>query len=108
MDDIRHAYNISNIFIAPMRIGTGIQNKVLEAMAMKNACVTTKIVNLSIEAPHNAIKIGENSEELANHCINLLQNKKIKEKQINEAYKYVKSEYNWEKTSTPLLNIFKN
>ena len=80
MDDIRHAYNISNIFIAPMRIGTGIQNKVLEAMAMKNACVTTKIVNLSIEAPHNAIKIGENSNELANHCINLLQDKKMKEK----------------------------
>ena len=108
MDDIRHAYNISNIFIAPMRIGTGIQNKVLEAMAMKNACVTTKIVNLSIEAPHNAIKIGENSNELANHCINLLQDKKMKEKQINEAYKYIKSEYNWEKTSTPLINIFKN
>ena len=34
LDDIRDAYAQSRVFIAPMRIGTGLQNKLLEAMSM--------------------------------------------------------------------------
>jgi hypothetical protein len=33
--DIRSSYASARIFIAPMQIGTGLQNKLLEAMAMR-------------------------------------------------------------------------
>ncbi|MCK4639192.1 MAG: glycosyltransferase, partial [Bacteroidales bacterium] len=35
VEDIRECYAKARIFIAPMQIGTGLQNKLLEAMAMK-------------------------------------------------------------------------
>ncbi|OQX72163.1 MAG: hypothetical protein B6D61_14915, partial [Bacteroidetes bacterium 4484_249] len=41
MEDIRECYAKSKIFIAPMQIGTGLQNKLLEAMAMKIPCITS-------------------------------------------------------------------
>ena len=36
--DIREAYGQADVFVAPLRIGTGQQNKILEAMAMELPC----------------------------------------------------------------------
>ena len=41
LDDIRSAYAIGDIFVAPLDIGTGLQNKILEAMASGLPCITT-------------------------------------------------------------------
>ena len=40
IEDIRDAYNASQVFVAPMRIGTGLQNKLLEAMSMNLPSIT--------------------------------------------------------------------
>ena len=42
--DIRNAYAAADVFVAPLRIGTGQQNKILEAMSMELPCVTTQHV----------------------------------------------------------------
>jgi glycosyltransferase involved in cell wall biosynthesis len=42
--DIRQAYAAADVFVAPLRIGTGQQNKILEAMSMELPCVTTQHV----------------------------------------------------------------
>ena len=39
VDDIAQEYRDAALFIAPLRIGTGLQNKVLEAMASELPCV---------------------------------------------------------------------
>ena len=39
--DIRSAYLAAPIFIAPMLVNTGLQNKLLEAMSLERACITT-------------------------------------------------------------------
>ncbi len=43
VDSIAAWYDRSKIFIAPMRLGTGLQNKLLEAMAMSLPCVTSPL-----------------------------------------------------------------
>lgn len=43
MDDIRVAYDSARVFVAPMRIGTGLQNKLLEAMSMELPSITTHL-----------------------------------------------------------------
>ena len=45
VDDIRLSYCSAKIFIAPLFIGTGLQNKLLEAMALGIPCITTDLVN---------------------------------------------------------------
>ena len=36
-----------------MKIGTGMQNKLLEAMAVGLPCITTDLANNAIQAVHN-------------------------------------------------------
>lgn len=75
MDDIRDAYRSSRVFIAPMRIGTGLQNKLLEAMAMNLPGITTTLSFEPLQAKAGSeILVGNNKEELARHLLELLNN----------------------------------
>ena len=104
--DIRKAYSESKIFIAPMRIGTGIQNKLLEAMAMEKACITTPLANNALKAPKSSIIVGKTSRELAQHCIDLIKNESIRNKCAREGRKFVERTYKWTETSERLNQLF--
>lgn len=104
MDDIKEAYELARIFLAPMKTGTGMQNKLLEAMAMSLPCITTSLANNAIGAVHNeSILVCDSSEETINTLKKLLQNPE-KQKQIGAAGKaFVKENYSWEKSTRNLI-----
>ena len=106
MDDIREAYADSTLFIAPMRIGTGLQNKLLEAMAMKKACVCTGLASKPIKAPENSLLVGNTKEELAALCLELLKNNELRNTVSSKGYQFVTDTYKWEKTTERLHNLF--
>lgn len=97
LDDMRDAYAQSKIFIAPMRIGTGLQNKLLEAMAMRLPCITTSLANNSLLASEekNEILVGDNEQELAEHIIRLLTNKDKADEIAQNGYDFVHRVYDW-------------
>jgi len=103
LDDIRDAYAQSRVFIAPMRIGTGLQNKLLEAMSMGLPAITTPLANASLGAkPDEEILVGSNAEELARHIITLLTNTD-KASQIAQAgFDFTNRVYDWGKTTEKL------
>ena len=105
LDDIRDAYAQSKVFIAPMRIGTGLQNKLLEAMSMGIPAITTPLANGSLGAkPGKEILIGSNAEELAQHIITLLTDQE-KAKQIAQAgFDFTNRVYDWGKATEILEN----
>ena len=97
IDDIRDCYNSTRTFIAPMRIGTGLQNKLLEAMAMQIPCVTTPISFEPLRAKrNNDILVGETKQDLAQHLINLLQNRELNSKIASNGYHFVFENYSME------------
>lgn len=51
VDDIRSAYKAGDIFAAPLDIGTGLQNKILEAMASGLPCIATPNVAAGLPGP---------------------------------------------------------
>jgi glycosyltransferase involved in cell wall biosynthesis len=66
VEDMRESYARSRIFIAPMQIGTGLQNKLLEAMAMQLPCITSPLANAPLGAKNKQeILVGENANEVA-------------------------------------------
>ena len=103
LDDIRTAYAQSRVFIAPMRIGTGLQNKLLEAMSMHLPAITSPLANASLGAkPGEEILIGSNAEEMARHIITLL-NYPPKAKQIAQAgFDFTNRVYDWGKATERL------
>jgi sugar transferase (PEP-CTERM/EpsH1 system associated) len=106
IEDISAYYSQSKIFVAPMQIGTGLQNKLLEAMAMKLPCVTSQLANNALGAVHNeSILIGSNEEEYAQHIINLINDNQLSERISQKGYQFVKENYTWEGSTSILEKL---
>jgi sugar transferase (PEP-CTERM/EpsH1 system associated) len=97
VDDIREAYADGRILVAPMFSGLGLQNKILEAMAMGLPCVTTSMVNNAIGAEVNKeILIGDDAKELAQHIYRLLTNDDLYRQLASNGRAFVLKNYQWE------------
>jgi sugar transferase (PEP-CTERM/EpsH1 system associated) len=106
VEDMREWYAKSKIFIAPMLIGTGMQNKLLEAMAMKLPSITSELANSAIGAlSGKEILTGQSPEEYAEHVLSLL-NDSDKIKIIGEqGYTFVKNNFKWEVVNQKLNEL---
>lgn len=106
VDDIRENYAMSRIFIAPMQIGTGLQNKLLEAMSMKLPCITSDLANASLGAkPETEILIGNTPEIFAQHILHLLTHPKFAESISENGHQFILHTFKWEKATEILENI---
>ena len=100
LDDIRTAYAESRVFIAPMRIGTGLQNKLLEAMSMRLPAITSPLANASLGAkPNEEILVGSNAEEMAQHIITLLTDKEQADRLAQAGFDFTNRVYDWGKAT---------
>lgn len=98
VEDLRPYYDNSAVMVAPMRFVVGVQNKILEAMAMEVPVVTTHFGNEGIGAcPEKEIFVADNPKEFANYIINLLRNEKLRKKIGKNARKFVKERFTWGK-----------
>ena len=105
LDDIRDAYAKSRVFIAPMRIGTGLQNKLLEAMSMRLPAITSPLANASLGAkPNEEILIGSNAKEMAQHIITLLTDSEKAEHIAQAGFDFTNRVYDWGKATAIMEN----
>ena len=66
VDDIAAEYKRATLFVAPLRLGTGLQNKVLEAMASALPCVLSPHAFAPLGMPaHGHAEICDQSEAFA-------------------------------------------
>jgi glycosyltransferase involved in cell wall biosynthesis len=76
-DDLLDVLEASAIAVVPLWIGSGIKIKVLTALSQGVPVVTTPVGAEGIAAtPGSEILVGSSDEEIANHCISLLTDRK--------------------------------
>ncbi len=93
-------------FIHPHKGGTGIQNKLLEAMSCGVPVITTKIGNQGINGVHReSIMLGETNEELTNYTLEILKDKELAEKISTNARKLIVDTHSWELIYQEMDNI---
>ena len=104
VEDIRESYASAKIFIAPMMIGTGLQNKLLEAMAMGLPCITSTLANNALLAkPEKEILIANDPKTFAKQIERLL-NDPVLYKNVSEAGRqFVKENYQWSSANAVLV-----
>lgn len=108
VDDIRECYAGASVFLAPMQIGTGLQNKLLEAMSMRLPCITSSLCNYALKAkPGSEILIGDSAEEVAWHAINLLKDQEKSRQLATSGYDFVHRNYSWSGATRGLLEVLK-
>jgi len=106
IDDIRTSYASGKLFVAPLQIGTGLQNKLLEAMAMGRPSITTPLANNALNAIHNeSILIASNATEFA-AAIELLLTDPVRYKSIASAGKaFVLKTFSWPHAVEKLVEL---
>lgn len=109
VDDIRQNYAASRIFVAPMQIGTGLQNKLLEAMCMELPCVTSCLANASLNAlPEQDILIGDTPESFAGHIIQLLASPEEAAILAQNGRAFVLRTFDWNRSTAILETLITN
>ncbi len=106
VEDMREYYDKSLIYVAPMQIGTGLQNKLLEAMSMSLPCITTPIAFCALKAKKNEqILVGKNTKELSSLILKLLDNKILRDNIASQGYCFVRKYYSWQKSTSILEEL---
>lgn len=94
--DIRPYFEKASVFVAPLRAGSGIQTKNLEAMAMGTPIVTTSIGAMGMEVEiDKELLIADTPEIFAERVIHLIDNPEIRQNLANAGRKRVKASYDW-------------
>lgn len=106
MEDIRTAYGSANIFVAPIFMGSGQQNKILEAMSMGLPCVVTSQVNEAIGAiPGDSILLADTDDEFIEGVLKL-QDTVFRNRVGHAARQFIELKYPWDQVNKLLLKIF--
>ncbi len=106
--DIRPCYAQSKVFVAPMRIGSGLQNKLLEAMSMGIPCVTTPLANDSLGAADGSeVLLGRDAGQLAAAIVRLLDDEGLRNTLAANASLFVHRHFSWEATGGQLEAVLR-
>lgn len=109
VEDIRDSYASGKIFTAPLFIGTGLQNKLLEAMAMGIPCVTTSLANNALKAvPNEHILTAESANEFALKIKSLLEDDELYSRISENGKSFVKANFSWELSVQKLETLLNN
>ena len=107
VDDVRPYIAHAKLVVAPLRIARGIQNKVLEAMAMgKYVAATTAAMEGIVCADPIDVAINDEADAMAQHIVGWLKlNPLALESTINR--EFVQLKFSWEQNLDQLLDLLR-
>ena len=106
VDDVRESFARSKMLVAPMQSSIGLQNKLLEAMAMRLPCITTTLSNNAVKAvPDSQILVADTPEQFAAHIQTLLDFPEKAERLAENGYRLVHEKFNWKQTCQLLEKV---
>ena len=106
LPDVRPAYAGARVFVAPMRVGTGLQNKLLEALAMRRPCVTTTLANNALGAtPGQHLLVADTAPALAEALGTLLADTPRAAQLAEAGHQFVAQHYDWAAATARLENL---
>jgi len=105
--DVRPFLGCAWVALCPIRIRAGIQNKMLEAMALGVPLVATSVCcpGLQIE-PGKHLLVADEPEQFASAVELLLDNATLREKLIGAGRAYVERHHNWAECVRAISNSY--
>jgi glycosyltransferase involved in cell wall biosynthesis len=105
VDDLRSCIEEAFCGVAPMRKGSGIQNKILDYMSYGLPCVTTAIGYEGLAARIDSqVLVKDSPRELAEAVIRLKSDRELRERIGAGGRQYVQEHHSWERCVSPLLD----
>ena len=99
--DVRGWLAAASVVVAPLKLARGIQNKVLEAMAMARPVVASRAAAEGIDHD-GTIRVGETVGEMSEEVVSLLERPDSAAALGHQARARVQARYSWEACLAPL------
>ena len=84
----------SVLVVAPMRVGAGIQNKILESLAIGTPVVTTSIGAEGLDS--DVLLIANDPQEFSRKILELINNPNLRHDNSINGRKYIEENFNWD------------
>ena len=105
--DVRPNLGRAWVALCPIRIRAGIQNKLLEAMALGVPLVATSVCGHGLQLESGKqILFADSPEQFASAIELLLDNSGLREKLIAGGRAYIERHHSWEDSTKALLNSY--
>jgi len=98
VDDLTQVVARGAVFVSPLRFGSGVKNKILEAMAMGKAVVGSTLSFEGIEDLREAAIVADDPLTFAGSVASLMDKPAEAARLGSRAQELVLSRYSWEKT----------
>jgi sugar transferase (PEP-CTERM/EpsH1 system associated) len=96
VEDVRPFLRQASVCVVPLRIARGVQNKILEAMAMGLPVVTTTRAVEGIDAhPGKHVIVADDPGEFAARTVELLLDGDLRTRLSRQAREFVETKYSW-------------
>ncbi len=107
LPDIKSAYQQGKVFVAPMTLGSGMQNKIIEALAMGKSVICSPLVAKAFDAEVQLLlDIQMDDIQFAEAIIKHLSPDFSFD--VQRSKQIVQKHFSWSKTSQQLLQLFQS
>jgi GT2 family glycosyltransferase/glycosyltransferase involved in cell wall biosynthesis len=107
VDDVRPYLRESALSVAPVRLGSGMKGKVLEALAMAKPMVATSVATRGIPvASGRDLIIADEASAFSEGVIRLLRDPALKEKVARNGQKLIEYHFGWKRKADEMDMIY--
>jgi polysaccharide biosynthesis protein PslH len=109
VDDIQSYMARATVIVAPIQVGSGIRIKILNALAMGKAIVSTSIgcEGISVQ-PDLDIKIADSPSDFAHAVTSLLNDRRERDFLGNNAKQLIETHYRWEQIALSMETAYRS
>jgi glycosyltransferase involved in cell wall biosynthesis len=108
VDDMRPYLEQASVYVAPLRFASGMQNKLLEAMAMEIPVVTTPIGAQGIQmegAEDLPVCVAQGEIQFAQSVVALMNDKENRTQLAAAGRAYTETHFNWSRSAAQLEQL---
>jgi glycosyltransferase involved in cell wall biosynthesis len=107
VEDIRPFLWTATVAVVPLIYGAGIQNKILEAMAVGTPVVTTPKALSSLRlTPGKDVLVADTVDEFSSKVLSLLENPVLQHSIGDAGLDYVRKNHHWDDIVTELIDVY--
>ncbi|HYL42667.1 MAG TPA: glycosyltransferase, partial [Ktedonobacteraceae bacterium] len=108
VDDLRSYVGRAEIMLSPMVYSVGIQNKVLEAMALGTPVIVAAKAAAALNAlPGQDLMVAESAQEFAESALRLMNDAELRTSLGQHGRNYVERHHNWKALTDQLVDVYK-
>jgi glycosyltransferase involved in cell wall biosynthesis len=107
VDDMRDYLERAELFVCPLRYGAGMQNKVLEALAMEVPVAASSLAaeGLRFEGHEPPLCVADDPQQMADRVAHLLANPAERARLSRAGRQYIEEHFSWARSAEKLEQL---